>query len=356
MKPIKALKLNELLFNFLGLLFIAMILIYPERCINAAKDGLNISLYVIVPSLFPFMVISSYIVNALILPDFICKPTGRFLGLNPNCSVPFLLGLISGYPIGAILTADAVKKKKITVQEGNHLLPLCNASGPLFTVGVVGGGMLGSYTFGYALYAIHILSILIVCLLVRRYAPSSSFHTTKQEHSKGSFVSSIEKSVKSILNVCGLIIFFGVVCEILKISGLPENLFPYPPLLYGILEITNGINRVVLSDCSLQLKMSLISALCGFSGICIFLQAQCAVKGSGLSLKKYLAYKIAIAAVAFVLTWLLFPYIPVAEETFSDASTAVFSANYLAFSYICIILFSIIVCTARKIKGHFFDK
>lgn len=356
MFPIKAFKLKELFFHFLGLLFIAMVLLYPDQCINAAKEGLNMSLYLVLPSLFPFMVISSYIVQTLTLPDFLCKPAAKLLGMHKNCSVPFILGLISGYPVGAILTADAIRNKMLTVEEGNRLLPLCNASGPLFTVGVVGGGMLGSYLYGYVLYGIQIASILLVCLLTRKKTPDKiSRQSAGKSKTGSSFVNAIDKSVHNILNVCGLIIFFSVVCQILKISGLAENLFPYPPLLYGILEITNGMNKIVLGDGSMQLKLSLISALCGFSGICIFLQAQTAVKGTGLTLKKYVLYKLLIACVSFAITWLAFPHIPAACPTFASGQTAVFSAPYLAFSYICIILFTLICHSARRIKGKFFD-
>lgn len=354
-KPIKAFRVKDLFFQAASLLFVAFVLLYPARCIGAAKDGLNLSLYMVLPSLFPFMVISTYITETLELPEWMTKPVSRFLNLSPAASVPFLLGLISGYPTGAVLAAASVRKKSISAEEASYLLPFCNAGGPLFIVGVAGGGMLGSFQIGYFLYTVHLISIFIACLLLRKNAPKAFSHTSAPAAKQsGAFLSAVDKGVHSMLNVMGMIIFFSVVCEIFKISGLLNRL-PCPPLFLGLIELTSGMNQIALSELSLRLKISLCAALIGFSGLCIFMQASLAVKGTFIRLNRYIWGKCLIAALSFAIAYFAFPYLPLPKETFAMQSTAPFSSPYLAVSYIFIITLSVLCRSAKRIKGTFFD-
>ena len=82
-------------------------------------------------------------------------------------------------------------------------------------MGGAGGGMLGSFQIGYFLYAVHLISIFIACLLLRKNAPKAFSHTSAPAAKQsGAFLSAVDKGVHSMLNVMGMIIFFSVVCEI----------------------------------------------------------------------------------------------------------------------------------------------
>lgn len=350
------LKLKNLFYSFLSLLFVAGILLFPNECISSAKDGLNMSLYLILPSLFPFAVISSYISSKLILPKSISKPISKLLNLSENAILPFVLGLISGYPIGAVLTSSAVKNNRISTSEGEHLLPFCNACGPLFLIGVAGGGMMGGYSYGYFLLLVQTLSIFLTVLIFRKSAP----YIIKAEHndtknSNYGFVSAMDSSISSILKVFGAVIFFSVVCTQIKLTKVFENLLPIPALGYGLVEVTNGLNRLALSEIPVRLKLSVCSALCGFSGICIYIQVQSAVKETKIKLKKYLAYKSVIAVISFFLSFILFPLFPHLTPTF-HTPTPPLSLPFEVGSYLFILLFLIAWNTFKKFKVSFFDK
>ncbi|MBR3942642.1 MAG: hypothetical protein IKJ55_04750, partial [Clostridia bacterium] len=224
---IHALRIKELLKSFGALLFMALVFLYPAVSAQAAKDGLNIFLYLLLPSLFPFAVISGYLSGRLHFPKICGTGFVRLTGLSENCFTPFLLGMLSGFPVGAILTANAVKSNSISTETAAHLLPFCSLPGPLFMIGVVGGGMLGSYKAGYLLYAVLLVSALLTALLFRRCAPFQS-RSRKTAISKIPLVHSIEKSVSALLTVGGFIMFFQVICELLRVTGVADNLFFYP--------------------------------------------------------------------------------------------------------------------------------
>ncbi len=349
------LKAKNILFSFLALLFISGILLFPDICVSSAKDGLNLSLYLILPSLFPFAVISSYISIKSELPKTIKKMLSKFLNLTENAVMPFILGLISGYPIGAVLTAEAVKSGKISTKEGNHLLPFCNACGPLFLIGVAGGGMFGSYKYGYFLLLIQTISIFLSVVIFRFSAPHiSPCRKSDAKSEKYALVSALDKSIGSIFHVFSAVIFFSVVCAQIKITGIFENLFPVPSVAYGIIEVTNGLNRLALSDIPIRLKLSLASALCEFSGLCILIQVQSAVQGTPMKIKKYIIFKLVISGISFVLSWLAFPLFPSLAPTFNSPSPP-FSVPFEAGSYVFISVFIIFYSMYRNFKSSFFD-
>lgn len=114
---------------------------WPQEVIGAGKDGLSLCGNVIVPSLFPFFVVSSLIVGLglaeypgrlmekLMFPLF--RSTGR-------CASALVLGLIGGYPVGARTAAELYKNGQCSRTEAERLLGFCNNSGPRLSVG--GGG------------------------------------------------------------------------------------------------------------------------------------------------------------------------------------------------------------------------
>ncbi len=353
---IHALRLKELLKNFAALLFMALVLLYPDISARAAKDGMHIFLYLLLPSLFPFAVIAGYLSGRLKFPKFCGVGFARLTGLSESCFAPFFLGILSGFPIGAVLTANAVKAKSLSKETAAHLLPLCSLPGPLFVVGVVGGGMLGSYKAGYLLYAVQLLSMLLTSLIFRRTAPFKS-RIYPTEISKIPLVSAVEKSVSALLTVGGFIMFFQVICELLRATGVADNLFFYPPLFYGFLEISSGLTRVVLSDLSPLIKLSLVSGICAFSGICVLLQIAFAVRDVSVSLKKYFLFKCVSACISFGLAFLLFSLYPLSVFSVNaNPDSFSFSFTFLLCAALLFLISALFIAFRRKYKVHTFDK
>jgi hypothetical protein len=75
-----------------------MLLVFSKECANGALSGIEMCLNVLIPSLFPFMAVSSFIVKSGIA-DLLGKPFGKItktvFGLSP-CFAPILLLSVTG--------------------------------------------------------------------------------------------------------------------------------------------------------------------------------------------------------------------------------------------------------------------
>ena len=129
------------LFLGLGLMGATLaLLLYPQASMEAARTGLQLCGNVIVPSLFPFFVLSSLVVELGLaghlgrLLEGVMRPLFR---VNGACASAFALGFIGGYPVGAKTAISLYQNGMCTKTEAERLLAFCNNSGPAFILGVV---------------------------------------------------------------------------------------------------------------------------------------------------------------------------------------------------------------------------
>ena len=162
------LKLKRNFFAILFLCFAFSILLFSKNNLPAVKNGLTLWATSVVPALFPFFVATELlmhtnIVNFLgkILNPFI-KPIFNIDGKGGFC---FIMGLISGYPVGAKIACEFRKNDICSKIECERLLSFTNNSGPLFIVGTVGISMFGNTTIGILLLITHILACITVGII-----------------------------------------------------------------------------------------------------------------------------------------------------------------------------------------------
>ena len=87
--------------------------------------------------------------------ELLGKYTGGFMKklfhISPAGVTSLLMGLISGYPLGAKVCCELYQNKSITKTDAERLLAFCNNAGPVFITGTVGTAMLGSFKWGLLL-------------------------------------------------------------------------------------------------------------------------------------------------------------------------------------------------------------
>ena len=137
---------------------ISMICIFkmPDAVTQGVTDGLKICFNVILPSLFPFMVLSAYIVKSEALSFFykLFYPLTRFVLHQPLCTVPVvIMGLVGGFPVGAKMTFLLLEKGQITKNQAQRLCMFCVNGGPAFVITAVGVNMLASNKAGIIIFA-----------------------------------------------------------------------------------------------------------------------------------------------------------------------------------------------------------
>ena len=238
--------------------------------------------------------------------------------VNSSGASAFVLGIISGYPLGAVTTCQLYRGMYVSKTEAERLLAFCNNSGPLFIMGAVGVAMYHSTRAGIILYIAHILGALTVGLLARFYktkdfcAPRS---TITMQNTSPIFSSAVTSSVQSILTVCATVVFCSVISS-LMLDVISVNSY-LKAIINGVCEFVSGLNNVSALDTDLVSKLLISSWICAFAGISVHLQVMSVVGDSGLSLKPYIFGKLLHGFFSVFYTYIILRLMPISQTVFS---------------------------------------
>ncbi len=371
-KPAKVIYLKALSIPAVCMLFIICIVIFSKTAVKSALDGLVLWASIVVPSLFPFFA-ASELMNSTGFTraaGVLLEPVMRPFFNVPGCaSFALALGVTSGYPVGAKITADLRKNGSLTKLEAERLLAFTNNSGPLFIIGAVGTGMLGSASIGLFLFICHLLSCITVGFIFRyykrrmhgnkatilngkNYPRKNTLHNFKslltaagtKKFNFGELLgSAVRNSVSTILAIGGFIVLFSVIINLLNetgiigmvsgsISRLLKPLLPGMPLkemisgiVGGLFEITTG-SRLVSQGSSvpLTLKLPAVSFLIGWAGLSVHFQVMSIVSETDINIRPYLLGKLLQGIIASIYTLLGIRFTsiasPAAEPTLSASA------------------------------------
>lgn len=227
------------------LVFAALLLARPETASTAVRDALALCARTVVPSLFPFFVVTALLLqsglDSLLRP--VCAPFMLPLfRLRGECAAPLLAGFLGGYPTGARSAAQLYEQGGISRSEAERLLGFCNNCGPGFLIGYVGTGVLGSARAGAALLIVHIAAALvsgaILCRLPGKSEPprlTCGLPAQSVSFSKALTVS-VSGALSSTLSICAYVVFFRTAAAL-----LPSEL---PAAVLGAVEMVSGIATV----------------------------------------------------------------------------------------------------------------
>lgn len=357
------------------MVFLVLLIIYPNVSLNSAKEGINLWLFVVVPSLFPFFIIND-ILMCVNIPENIARLFAPVIKKLFNTSgygaYAFIMSIFSGYPSGAKIVRDLIKDKKITPKEGQSILTFSSTSGPLFIIGAIGFGILKSNIAGYILYISHILGAILNGIFFR-------FFTKKENNKNTSFLSYnlkdfslfkvLSNSIMNSIITCGLIggyiVTFSVIIYLLReiqyfniLALFLEKLISIPKgyssiistLLESCLEISNGTKIIYYSSISIIYKLYLISFIIAFSGISIIGQVSGIINNTGIDLKFYVISKIFHGIFSFLSCYLLIHIFKIEFYVFNSISYSIqLSETYLLVALLIIILFLNILGQGKKL-------
>ena len=316
-------KIKQLILPFILIFFTGCLVIFSSSNLSAAKNGLVLWANSIVPSLFPFFVATELLSHtnfAYYLGNVINRFMKPIFNVRGEGSFAFIMGIISGYPIGAKIAANFREKNICSKEECERLLSFTNNSGPLFILGTVGISMFGNSTIGFLLLITHLLASVTVGFLFRFWKHKVKYTSLKNlsyvdskdnislSNLGGIIGNSISSSINTILLIGGFVVLFSVIISIMQTSQLLNilsNCFSYlfkllniPPefssgIISGILELTNGLNIICNIPCK-QLSINIIvsSFLLGLGGISILLQVWSTIAKTDLSIKPYIIGKL----------------------------------------------------------------
>lgn len=259
-----------------------MVIIFDSACaFGAAKDGVRLCLEVVIPSLFPFFVLTGPI-TAYFCGKSISPAIARFLKIPSGSEGILLTGILGGYPMGVKSVRNAYDAGALRKTDAKRMLMFCNFAGPSFLFGMV-GNLFGRKSIVWALWAVHILSALLIAGII----PGSP--TEKAEIPAVSVKNVILQAVSAMAVVCAWVILFRVILAfcgrwfLWRIGAAGQAFFG------GILELSNGI-LMLHSVGSLGCKFVLSAIMLGFGGICVAMQAS--FFAGNLGAKTYLLGKV----------------------------------------------------------------
>ena len=322
--------------TFIFTLFLICLVLFSNSNLQATKNGILLWSKNVVPSLFPFF-IATELLNYTNLPYYLGKLTNKFM--KPLFNVPgeasyaFIMGIISGYPIGAKIVNKFLDDGICTKKEAERMLAFTNNSGPLFIIGTVGISLFGYSLIGVILFITHILSCITVGILFGYFSKATSLEYTKNYKKSlptsksynisdlGSILStSITNAIYTILLIGGFIVLFSIIISILNSLNVISyiSMLSYKiglngeytsSIFIGLLELTNGISSISsIHTKKISMQIIITAFLLGFAGLSIFLQIFSIASKNRLSMKPYLLGKFMQGVISALYTFIILKY------------------------------------------------
>lgn len=210
---------------FLGLIVLAAALFcYPDAVKTGAARGMALCGTVILPSLFPFMVIVGVFTRSAMagaVSRVLARPMMTLFRLSGSAAVAVVAGLLGGYPAGSAAVRDLLSRGEITPKEGERLLHFAVNAGPAFAVSAVGAGMLGDTRRGWLLFAASTLAAVCIGFAEARGVPKSAVRVMppKSQPLSAAFTGAVDAACGAMVSLCGYVILFAVVLAVADGSG-----------------------------------------------------------------------------------------------------------------------------------------
>lgn len=279
------------IFSALG---IFLLILDTKTAIWGARNGIELCLRTVIPSLFPFFVLSAILTGTLLGTNpGIFRPLGRFCAIPSGAESILLVGLLGGYPVGAQCVARACRDGALTERDAEKMLAYCNNAGPSFLFGMAGALFPNRFT-PWVLWFIHIAS----ALFVSRWFPCSQTISSGNlsTHSRG-WTDAVGQAVRTMAGVCAWVVLFRVVLaftEKIMASHFPEA---FSVIVSGALELSNGCCALAKIEND-NLRFLLCSGMLAFGGVCVTMQTLGVI--SGISARYYFPGKMMQTALSLL--------------------------------------------------------
>ena len=302
-----------------GIALLGLMLYNAGAAGDACREALEMCARLLVPSLFPFFVLSGYL-NRVGLPGLlgriIAPFAARLFGVSGAGASAFVMGLLGGYPAGAAYIADMERSGSVTAREAERLLAFCSNSGPAFIVGAVGLGVFGSVRYDLVLYGIHALAAFLTGLVFRGKQPCGEIQDVQLDTADPAlaFVGAVRQATASILSVCGFAVCFSVLLRVLDANGALSLFcgaaaarFGFEPrfvraMLTGLLELGSGTAAMQgLRPCPESLALA--AFLLGWGGLSVHFQTLGVLADSDVKGALHMAGRLMSAGFAAVLAY-----------------------------------------------------
>lgn len=273
-----------------------ILILDSKTALEGAQEGIILCVKTVIPSLFPFFILTFLLTNAFhgLTPELL-RPIRSWCNLPAGSEAVLISGYLGGYPVGAQCIAQTYNNGGLRKEDAQRMLGFCNNAGPAFLFGMV-GPMFSEGWMAWALWIIHITS----ALAVARILPGAVSACHVQKQSPLTLADALEKAIHTMALVCGWVIFFRVIVQFLNRWLLWACPVPIRIMLAGVLELSNGCYCLQQIE-NESLRFILASVLIAGGGLCVTMQTISVTRG--LSLRFYYWGKILQTLVSLLLSW-----------------------------------------------------
>ncbi len=350
--------------------FLLLLLFFPSACAEGILNGLKNTCEILIPSLFPYIVLSSFIMysGADKYIGKIFSPITKILfNLPPVCSSAVILSLIGGFPVGAKCVQLLYNDGKITLEQAQRMMLFCVCSGPAFLITAIGAVMLHNTEVGIILYITQVFSCLIIGICtgiysrIRKYPTADDDLTNNNSRKKISVTTAILESASdgagTVIAMTALVVIFSLLLNACDKSGA-EELFVSFFKLIGIgahqSDIIIPIISEVTSACDVIKDSSLpvwyFSLAAGFGGICVHMQIFGILRNIPIKRSIYMLFRLINAVISTAAAYIFFMLYSPTADAFSvlGGPEAETSATTFMGSTALIVMCTVFLLTLRK--------
>jgi hypothetical protein len=283
-----------------------MVLVLDTKtAVTGALEGIELCIRTVIPSLFPFFVFSSLLINAVSRVEIrFLRPLEKFLRISEGSAGYFMVGILGGYPVGAKSVAEGWRAGRISKAEAQRLLGFCSNAGPSFIFGMA-ASLFDSPGACWGLWITQLLTAAVVGWML----PGSARGAVRfSKYKKLTVAQSVEGACRTMAVVCGWVVLFRVLIQLLDswiLWRLPQEL---GILVKCMLELSNGCCSLAHLE-STPLRFILCATSLSMGGLCVGMQTSSAVNelGTGLYFPGKVLGALVSSMFAGVFAAILFP-------------------------------------------------
>lgn len=202
----------------------AVLLLCSASVGEGIRRGLAVSASVMIPSLFPFLILSDF-VGRTRAGRMLEGPLGgvaEWVYRLPRQLAPALLmSWIGGYPAGVRVLAGMAERGTVSREDAEAAMACCVNSGPAFLVTVAGVGVFGAPGWGLWLFGCQLLAGAVTGrLLCRRRIRIREGGRQGPLPASAGLVQAVASGTGGMLSICAFVVVFSALTQVLEDSGL----------------------------------------------------------------------------------------------------------------------------------------
>lgn len=329
-----------------GLVGLIICIIFSDAVKSGIAAGVQLCLGVLIPSLFLPMTLCAFMQQSgvvSLLGKYIDRPSRFCFNISGAAAAAFILGCISGYPSGAVLSRSLYDCGEIDIATARRLCSVCVCGGPAFILLGVGDGLLHSRAVGRILLCSHIIAAVFLLFMSGLFAKTRqkgkimtenrAVYDKSKPKAAGfgltrAVTGAVKSSARSMLGICAYTVLFSAVISAVGrfLSGGAMT------VVTGVCEVTNACVYFANTH-----NIPMISAALGFSGLSVIAQVISAAREL-CDIRRLLIYRILSAAVSFAICSLLLIIFPQSISVQNDNLVSVFRISSGTMAMSCLLI------------------